>query len=142
MSQTLGANTYYLTNGTEEKSFLDALGTALNGTYKVTLSAAAEAGDAIVVSGAITDLFGKAITAARMVTVTSTAVTADKGDITVVSGTEHAKQNPATGDNVAAILSTAAGLFSFSVANTVAEKTVVTVCVEGGLSAVLTLQFA
>lgn len=142
MSQTLNATSYDLTKGVQEQAYIDALETQLKAISKVTLSAAAEAANAIVVTGAVTDLFGKAVTAAVRVTVTSIPVTANQGAITVVSGTEQSKQNPATGDSVATILTTAAGAFSFSIANTAVEKNSVNVTVDNGLGAVAVLQFA
>lgn len=107
-----------------------------------TLSAAAEAGDAIVVTGAVKDSTGTAVVSAKQVVVRTLAVTANKGDITVVSGTEKKTVNPATGENVSWIATTAAGAFSVSVANDVAEETLITVMVEGGMTAALLLTFA
>jgi Ni,Fe-hydrogenase III small subunit len=109
---------------------------------KITLTAAAEAGNAIVVSGAVTDSAGNAVIAAKQVMVRSLAVTADQGDISVTSGTSKKIVNPTTGENVAWIQTTAAGLFAVSIANTAAEETLVQAFTEDGISALLKLTFA
>lgn len=116
-------------------------GSGLTSVLKTTLSAAVEAAEAIVVTGAVTDLAGNAVTSAVNVMVRTLAVTADKGDITVVSGTEKKTVNPTTGENVSWILTTAAGAFSVSVANDVAEVTLVTAQPANGLTSALTLTF-
>lgn len=121
---------------------------ALTGHY-ITLSAAAEGGsDAIVVTGQVKDLAtGANVAAASEVVVRTLAVTDGKGDITVTSGTGVKVVNPAAGFNEAWITTTAAGAFEVSVANDVAEVTLVTACsgltLGGlGLTASLKLTFA
>ncbi len=110
---------------------------------KITLSAAAEGGtDAIVVSGVVEDLAGLDAASAKQVVVRSLAVTADKGDITVTVGTSKKVVNPTTGENVAWIETTAAGLFAVSIANTAVEDTIVTATTETGVTAALKLTFA
>jgi hypothetical protein len=110
--------------------------------YQVTLSAAAEAANAIVVTGAVKDLNGNAVTSAKQVMVRTLAVTADKGDISVTTGTAKEIVNPATGENVAWIETTAAGAFVVSIANDQAEGTIVQALTESGQSALLALTFA
>ena len=109
---------------------------------QITLTAAAEASNAIVVTGAVTDAFGTAITAATSVLVRTLAVTANAGDITVVSGTEVKTNNPATGFNESWITTTSGGAFSVSVANTNAEGTLVQAMTNDGYCAHLVLTFA
>lgn len=109
---------------------------------KITLSAAAEAANAIVVSGTVTDLAGNPVTAAKQVVVRTLAVTADKGDLTVTVGTSKKEFEPATGENVAWIETTAAGAFAVSVANDVAEETLIYAMTEDGRVAALKLTFA
>lgn len=109
---------------------------------KISLSAAAEAANAIVVSGVVKDMNGDAVSAAKQVLVRTLAVTADKGDISVTVGTSKKVVNPATGENVAWITTTAAGAFAVSVANDVAEDTLIQVTTEDGVSALLKLTFA
>lgn len=109
---------------------------------KLVLTAAAEAANAIVVSGVIQDQDGTPVAAAKQVMFRSLAVTADKGDLSVTAGTSKKIVNPATGENVAWLESTAAGAFALSVANDVAEETVVSAITEDGLTAMLKLTFA
>jgi hypothetical protein len=142
MSQTLNATTYDLTKGVQEQAYIDAMETAFKGIYKATLTVGAESANVITVTGVLKDLFGKAATATKLLWVSTSAVTADKGDIAVTVGTEQAKQNPATGDNVASILAAADGTFAFTVTNSAAEKTSCVVSVDGGLSTVVTLDFS
>lgn len=125
------------------RAYALALGAATQGTVKkITLSAAAEAADAIVVSGQVEALDGSDVTSAVEVMVRTLAVTDDKGDITVTVGTERKTVNPATGENISWITTTAAGAFAFSVANDVAEVTLVSVSTNGALTANLRLTFA
>lgn len=109
---------------------------------KVTLTAATESGNAIVVTGAVTDLAGNAVTAAKEVLVRSLAVTADKGDISVTSGTSKKVVNPATGENVAWLETTSGGAFAVSIANDQVEDTLVQVSTESGATAAIKLTFA
>lgn len=108
----------------------------------VTLTAAAEASNAIVVSGVVKNADGTAVTAAKQVMVRTLSVTADKGDITVVTGTEKKAFAPSTGENVTWLETTSAGLFSVSVANDAAEVTLIQATPEGGIPALLKLTFA
>jgi hypothetical protein len=124
------------------KNMNAALQNLETGYRQITLTAAAEASNAIVVTGQVTDAYGTAITAATSVLVRSLAVTADKGDITVVSGTEVKTVNPSTGFNESWITTTSSGAFSVSIANTVAEGTLVTCSTNDGYTAHLVLTFA
>jgi hypothetical protein len=111
---------------------------------KVTLTAGAETSQAIDVVGAVTDLNGNPVTAAKQVWIRSLAVTADKGDLAAASsavGTVKEAYNPATGPNEMWMETTAAGLFSFKVSNDVAEETGVVVHCDG-IATVLKLTFA
>ncbi len=120
----------------------DGAAATLAGVLKITLSAAIEAADAIVVTGVVEDLAGADVAVAKEVLVRTLAVTDGKGDITVTTGTSKKVVNPATGENVAWITTTAAGAFAFSVANDVAEDTLVQVTCLGALAATLKLTFA
>lgn len=128
-----------VTNITANAAAITALQTL--GTY-CTLSAAAESGNAIVVTGQIKDLAGTNVAVATNVLVRTLAVTADKGDITVTVGTEKKTINPATGENYSWIESTAAGAFAVSVANDQAEVTLITATPDNGLTQALVLNFA
>lgn len=111
----------------------------------VQATVGAEAANAIDVVCAIVDANGAPITAARAVSITSVPVTADQGDIAAAGapvGTALALSNPATGDNNASMLSTAAGLFSFRITNTAAETNVVIINADGCPPRVLRLIFA
>lgn len=113
--------------------------------FYCTLSAAAEAGNAIVVTGQVVDSSGVNVAVTKEVMVRTLAVTADKGDITVTAGTERKTVNPATGENVSWITTTAAGAFAVSVANDQAENTLITAQAGGtghGPTASLLLNFA
>lgn len=116
-------------------------GGGITALRQITLSAATEATDAIVVTGAVLDGAGTAITAATQVLVRSLAITDNKGDITVTAGTSKKVVNPATGENVAWIETTAAGAFAVSIANDVAEATLVQVTADNALAATLKLTF-
>lgn len=109
---------------------------------RCTLSAAGESGNAIVVTGQIIDASGVNVAVATEVVVRTLAVTADKGDITVTSGTERKTVNPATGENVSWITSTSGGAFAVSVANTAAELTLISATPANGLTQELSLNFA
>lgn len=109
----------------------------------ISLSAAAEAANSITVSGTIKDGNGNPVTAAKQVLVRSLAVTADKGDLSDGGdGTLKKAVNPATGENVAWMETTAAGLFQVAVANDAAEETLVQASTDGALTATLKLTFA
>lgn len=109
---------------------------------QITLTAAVEAADAIVVTGQVTDASGTNISAAAQVLVRTLAVTADKGDITVTAGTSKKIVNPATGENVAWIETTASGGFAVSVANTAVEDTLIHASADDTVTATLKLTFA
>lgn len=127
---------------TSNVSTLESNVTALQAFRQITLSAAAEAGDAIVVTGQVKDLAGVNIASAVEVVVRTIAVTDDKGDITVTTGTSRKVVNPATGPNEAWITTNGTGGFAFSVANDVAEVTVVEASTDDASPATLKLTFA
>lgn len=108
----------------------------------ITLSAAAEAADAIVVTGQVKDWTGTNISVATQVLVRTLAVTNNKGAITVTAGTSKKVVTPATGENVAWIETTAAGAFAVSVANDVAEVTLIQVTADSALAVTQKLTFA
>lgn len=114
----------------------------------ITLTAAAENGGAntIEVEGQIEDLAGLDAATAREVIVRSLAITANEGDLSIGAGANPGTLikavNPATGENVAWITTTAAGHFRFIVTNTAAETNVVHVSANSALPAVLKLTFA
>lgn len=117
-------------------------GVSTVGTTYCTLSAAAESGNAIVVTGQIVDSSGANVAVATNVFVTSLAVTANAGDITVTAGTEKKTVNPATGENISWIESTAAGAFAVSIANANAEVNLVTATPDNGPTQMLVLDFS
>lgn len=124
------------------KGWFDASDTDLG---YVTATAGTEATNAIEVACAVFDSAGVAATAAKVVRVETLAVTNDKGDISAAGtpvGTLTKAVNPATGPNVAYMTTTAAGLFSFSVADDAAETVLVTIVAEGCRPKVLKLTFA
>lgn len=101
--------------------------------------------NAIDVVCQLKDLAGVAIAEARQVMIRSIAVSADKGDLaaaTAAVGTVKEAYNPATGENVLWMETTAGGAFSFKVTNDVAEETVVSIQADGCLPKVLKLTFA
>jgi hypothetical protein len=111
-----------------------------------TLTPAAEGANAIVVTGQVTDLSGTAVEAATRVTLTTIAGTALKGVMTVASGTQIVNQasSAVTGSKVSQVVltSTAAGVFSVSVADDIAESVSMIASVDGGLTEIITLTFA
>jgi hypothetical protein len=109
---------------------------------QISLTAAAEAGNAIVVTGQLQDLAGTPIAAVKECLVRTLAVTDNLGDITVTAGTGKKVVNPATGENVAWVETTGAGLFSVSIADSAVEDVMVQVTTEGGISAFLKITFA
>lgn len=105
----------------------------------------AVAADTIEVVCGITDFAGAAKAMARQVFIRSLAVTPDKGDLAAAGtpvGTVLKAVNPATGENVMTMQTTAGGLFTFSVANDVAETTEVQITADGCIPRVLKLTFA
>ena len=125
------------------KKNLNAAVQNLETNYRqITLSAAAEGSNAIVVTGTVTDANGAAITAACEVMVRTLSVTADKADITVTAGTERKTVNAATGECISWITTTAAGAFAVSVANDAAEVTLISASTDNGYNANLRLTFA
>jgi hypothetical protein len=120
---------------------VEARTAVLEAFRKITLTAAAEAADAIVVTGQVTDLLGVNIASAVEVLVRTLAVTDDKGDITVTAGTGVKTVNPASGENVSWITTTATGGFAVSVANDAAETTLVHASTTDGLTKTLKLTF-
>ena len=126
----------------------DSAAAGLSSLLQITLTAAAENGGAntIEVEGQIEDLAGTDVAVAKEVVVRSLAVTANEGDLSIGAGANPGSLikavNPAAGENVAWITTTAAGHFRFIVTNTVAETNVVHVSANGALPAVLKLTFA
>lgn len=102
------------------------------GFRRITLTPGTETDNVIVVAGQVTDAYGTAIAEACEVVVRSLAVTAGKGDIIVVTGTERVTENPAAGENVSWLVTTAAGAFSFSVTNSAAEVNLVSASTNEG----------
>jgi hypothetical protein len=105
----------------------------------------AVAANAIEVALTITDEDGNTVGAAVEGMIFSTPNTANQGAISAAGtpvGTIGTKQNPATGDSMAEFTTTAGGLVSFRITNTVAEVNEVMVVVDGGLPRVLKLTFA
>lgn len=141
MAQTLGTTSYGLTKGTEEQAYIDALETAVESIAKATLSAAAEAGNAIVVTGTVNDLFGVA-KATQRVQIISIPTTDGQGTLTGGTGTEATAQADASGANFLTTVTDASGVFTVSVANTAAEQNTIIVLPEGGLATHLVLTFA
>lgn len=109
---------------------------------KITLTAAAEAGNAIVVTGQLENAAGEDATSVTDVIVETIAQTDDQGDITVTVGTEMEPHAPATGPNVCWLATTAAGAFAVSVADTAAESVLVRATAPNGVTAFLRLTFA
>lgn len=111
----------------------------------VSATVGGEAANAIEIACAIKDSAGNAVTAAKVVHITTLAVTDDKGDIAAAGtpvGTLNKAVNPATGPNTAMMTSTAAGLFSFKVSDDIAEVVLVKVTAEGCRPNVFKLTFA
>jgi hypothetical protein len=133
---------YAVAYGTEEQAMLEAVSTTLRGIYKATLSAAAESGNSITVTGQLYDLFGNAATATRAVSISTVALTADKGDVEITDGTGELESIPATGDNNAYVLADSDGTFAFTVADDQAESVLVTVVPNNGIASVILLTFA
>lgn len=109
---------------------------------KITLTPSAELADVITITGVVEDLAGLDTASAKQVLVRTLAVTPDKGDIAVTAGTAKKIVNPATGENVAWIETTAAGAFTFTVTNDQVEDTLVHVSTTTGVSTTLKLTFA
>jgi transcription elongation GreA/GreB family factor len=107
-----------------------------------TLSASAEVADVITVTGQVKTLDGTNVAEATAVIVRTLAVTADKGDIAVTSGTAKEIVNPAAGENVAWLETTAAGAFVVTVTNDATEDTIITAVPDNGLVQMLKLTFA
>lgn len=112
----------------------------------ISATPGAEADNAINVVCGITDFAGAAKAVARQVFIRSLAITADKGDLAAAGtpvGTVLKAVNPASGENVMTMETTAGGLFSFSVTNDAgAETTEVQITADGCITRVLKLTFA
>jgi hypothetical protein len=108
---------------------------------KITLTPSADVADVITVTGVVEDLAGLDTAAAKQVLVRTLAVTDNKGDIAVTVGTAKKLVNPATGENVAWIETTAAGAFTFTVTNDVNEETLVQASTLTGVTTTLKLTF-
>jgi hypothetical protein len=110
----------------------------------IEATAGTQVGDDIEVACELTQLDGSALAEAREVLVTTLALTDGKGDLSAAGtpvGTLVKAHNPATGANLAWMLSTAAGLFAFSVENDVAEVVLVKIEAEGCFPLLLRLTF-
>lgn len=138
-------DTAYATSQTDistNATNIATLTTQVTKGFYCTLSAAAESANAIVVTGQIKNLGTDVnVAIATEVVFRSLAVTADKGDLTVTTGTSNKVVNPATGENVAWITSDAAGAFVVSVANDAAEITLVSAAPDNGLVQMLKLTY-
>lgn len=111
--------------------------------YDCSLAAAAEAANAIVVTGQVRDGLNASVEAATTVYVESVSPTVGKGFITVTAGTSVLVINDAAGRvHRAWITSTAAGAFAVSIADDTAESNLLVARVNNGVSNMLTLTFA
>lgn len=120
-----------------------ALGVVGSSIRDISLSAAAEAANAIVVSGQVVDGNGVAVAAVADVLVEVVAITATKGQLTTVSGTQRVLLNDGAGNvHRVWIRTTSAGVFSVSVANDATETTLVKVTSDNGACSLLQLTFA
>lgn len=131
------------TGTTVEAALQEAL--VLGDVRYVVATAGAEAADAITVACSIANAAGTAVTGARLVRITVLPGTNDEGDIAaagVAVGTLIRAFNPATGENVATMETTAAGLFSFKVTDAQAEDCIVHIAADGCLPKLLRLTFA
>jgi hypothetical protein len=124
------------------RSVQNSVDVAESSDKRIELTAAAEAANAIVVTGQVKYKDGSLPAAAVEVCVRSLAVTDNKGDLTVTVGTSKKVVNPATGENVAWITTNATGGFAVSVANDAAEDTLVTAEADNAVSAALKLTYA
>jgi hypothetical protein len=111
--------------------------------YDCSLSAAAEAANARVVTGQVRDGLNANVAAATTVYVESVSPTVGKGFITVTAGTSVLVINDAAGRvHRAWLTSTAAGAFAVSIADDTAESNLLIARVNNGVSNMLTLAFA
>lgn len=111
---------------------------------RITVTPGAEAANAVECACTITTAAGVAVASAREVQIRTLAVTADEGDIAAAGtpvGTLVKAVNPATGENVATMTTTAAGAFSFKVTDTAAEVVHVVVLSDGCIPRVVKLTF-
>jgi hypothetical protein len=114
----------------------------------ITLTVGAEAAvaaNAREIAVAVTNPDGTAIDVARQLEISVTATTADKGDIAAAGtpvGTVDCISNPATGDNNAALLTTAGGLGAFRVTDDQVENVLVRVSGQRCKPAVVKTTFA
>jgi hypothetical protein len=104
-------------------------------------SVGTEAANAIVVSGLVSDLVGNTILAPVPLICRTLAITADKGDMTVITGTLRKAYSPAAGVNELWMETDANGAFAVSVANDQAEITLFTVTPQLGMGDMQTLTF-
>lgn len=102
---------------------------------------AAEVDQAIVVTGTVSDLVGNSIAYSVPVFCRSLAITADKGDMTVVTGTLRKAYSPAAGVNELWLDTESDGTFSVSVANDQAEITLFMATPQLGMGDMVTLTF-
>lgn len=123
----------------------DAAGTVLlqEQVGAITLTPAAEAGNAIVVTGQLVDLKGNNLSSSLAVLVETSAPTAIKGQITTTVGTEVMNTGAPLGKQSAAVITaTGAGAFAFSVADDAAEPVLVRASVNGAVVAHALITFA
>lgn len=102
-----------------------------NEDISVSISLADEDGDSIDVICQVVDPNGDAVAGIREVTIRTMAETAGEGDLAAAAGTAVGTvvlaANAAAGENVMWMRTTAAGAFSFSVADVAAEEVLVTI---------------
>jgi hypothetical protein len=119
-----------------------ALADTATAVHKIALSASAAVSHVITVTAQLKDLNGNSIAAAKHCLVRTLAATDNKGDISNITlGVEEKTVNPAAGENVSWILSSASGAFTFDVTDSATESCLVQVTTEDGISALLRLSF-
>ena len=105
---------------------------------------AAESGNAIVVSGQVVDNVGNPVAAAVDVVLESIAPTANKGQITVSTGTAVANEAAGASTKVseAVIRTNSSGVFVVSIADDQAENVTLRVTPNNGRAVVQRITFA
>jgi len=118
------------------------LGVVSSTIRDISLSAAAEAANAIVVTGAVTNGAGTAVEAIADVLVEVFCPTVAKGAITVTIGTQKVNIAPgATEVSRCWLKTTALGAFAVSVADDIAETVLVKATADNGACTMLMLTF-
>jgi hypothetical protein len=112
----------------------------VQGITELKLSAAAEAGNAIVVTGQVVDVAGNPVQGVKEVVVKSYAPTALKGYLTVGTGTLKTGGTGTT--NELWIETNSSGLFTVSVADDQVESVLVKAETDSGETALLKITFA